>query len=291
MSAHDLAAALAAGQTPDLSALTRVLHIDSDSGIAHVQAGITWGQLEASLAQRALTLGPLLDGLRDERIATTWAQHAQRRPSARYGTLVDAIIAVQAALPDGRLTQASVSPKRSVGPDLPRCALGAGYAAGVLCAVHVQAWPRPRQVHWHAARFDDWLPAINAVLATQRAGVPSAWLDISRGGGKVQVSARIDCHDTEQRRRFVDTLGGAPCDGARVEYDRAVQVYSRPIGCVFDGPRAAAAKAAADTRGGRILRVEPHRAAVYARGGVQPEAPDWQILAEEVFDALREEAE
>jgi FAD/FMN-containing dehydrogenase len=290
MNPHALAAAVAAGETPDLTGLDRVVQIDSDSGIVQVEAGATWGRLEAALAQRALTLGPLLDGLRDEQIATTWAQNAQRRPSAFYGLLTDTIIAVQAALPDGRLTQASVSPKRSVGPDLPRCTLGAGWSAGVLSMVHVQAWPRPRQVHWHAARFGDWTSAIEAVLATQRAGAPTAWVDISRGGGKVQVSARLDCQSDEQMHRFVRALGGSSCDGARAEYERAVQGYAHPLRCVFDGPRTEAAKAAAKTRGGRILRVEPHRAAVYARDGGPSEDAAWQTLAEQVFAALAQEA-
>lgn len=288
MTPQDVARALAADAPIDLSGMDAVLHIDTDSAVVRVQAGATWGALDAALSRRALTVGPLLDGLHDERIATTWAEHRGRRPSARYGDLTDAIIAVRAALPDGRLTHASVSPKRAVGPDLPRCTLGAGFEGGVVCEVHVQAWPRSRQTHWRAARFEGWRAAIDGVARTLRAGVPSAWLSISREAGVIQVNARVDCHADEQAERFTKALRGDPCDGAEAAYDAATRAYANPLRCVFAGPHDAVAEAAEATRGGRIMAVEPHRARVYARSGAVPEASGWQALATQVFDALKE---
>ncbi|MGK0361421.1 MAG: FAD/FMN-containing dehydrogenase [Bradymonadia bacterium] len=288
MTPQDVAQALVTGAKVDLTAMDGILDLDTNSAIVRVQAGATWGALEAALSRRALTLGPLLDGLRDEAIATTWAENALRRPSARYGQLTDAIIAVRAALPDGRLTHASVSPKRAVGPDLPRCTLGAGFAGGVVCEVHVQAWPRARQAHWIAARFDEWAPALGGVVRTLRAGVPSAWLEINRSAGAIQVSARVDCHTDEQAHRFAQALGGTPCDGAQADYEAATRSYTHALRCVDAGPHAQMAKAADATRGGRIMAVEPHRARLYARSGASPVADDWQALATTVFDALKE---
>ena len=288
MTPQDVARALKTGTPVDLTAMNAVLSIDTDSAIVRVQAGATWGALEAALGRRALTLGPLLDGLRDEVIATTWAENAGRRPSARYGQLTDAIIAVRAALPDGRLTHASVSPKRAVGPDLPRCTLGAGFDGGIVCEVHIQVWPRARQTHWIAARFDDWATALVGVVRTLRAGVPSAWLEISRGGGAIQVSARVDCHADEQAQRFTQALGGTACEGAKVDYEAATRTFAHHLRCVDAGPHAEIAKAADATRGARIMAVEPHRARLYARSGASPAADEWQALAATVFDALKE---
>ena len=288
MTPQDVARALAAGERPDLAGMNAILAIDTDSAVVRVQAGATWGALEAALARRALTVGPLLDGLRDEAIASTWAQNAGRRPSARYGQLTDAIIAVRAALPDGRLTHASVSPRRAVGPDLPRCSLGAGFDAGTVCEVHIQAWPRARQTHWHASRFPSWIKALQGVVRTLRAGVPSAWIEISRGAGEIQVSARVDCHGDEQVARFAAALRGSPCDGAEVDYAAATRAYAHPLRVVHAGSHAEVAQAADDTRGGRIMAIEPHRARLYARSGARPAAEDWQALAATVFDALKE---
>lgn len=287
-SPQQIAAQLAAGETPDLTGLDAVLRIDSGSAIAHVQGGVTWGQLELALARRAFTIGPLPDGLREEAIATTWADDAGRRPSARYGQLSDAIIAVRAALPDGRVTHASVSPRRAVGPDLPRCSLGAGFANGVLCEAHVQAWPRARRVVWRAARFDGWRAAVDGVVATLRAGVPSAWLEIARADGRVQVSARLDIVEIEEALRFDRALGGLAVDGAEARYTAALEAGRQPLRCVFAGPAAAAAEKAEATRGARILGVAPHDVRVFARAGKPPEASAWIELAEHLTAALRE---
>lgn len=288
MTPQAIAQQLAAGEAPDLTGLDAILRVDTAGAIAHVQGGATWGQLEAALAKRAFTVGPLPDGLRAERIADTWAQADQRRPSARYGQLTDAIIAVRAALPDGRVTHASVSPKRAVGPDLPRCSLGASFAAGVLCEAHVQAWPRPRRIEWRAARFDDWAAAMDGVVRGLRAGVPTAWVEIARAAGRVQVSARVDCVELEAAERFAEALQGTPVEGAADRYAAALDGGSKPLTCVFDGPRIDAATTAEATRGARILGVAPHGAQVFARAGKRPTAPEWIALAEQLQAALRE---
>lgn len=287
MTPQALAARLAAGEPVDLAGLDAILRIDTTSGVVQVQGGATWGAVEAALARRAFTLGPLLDGLRDERIADTWAQDAQRRPSARYGQLTDAIVAVRAALPDGRITHASVSPRRAVGPDLPRCSLGGGFSAGVLCEAHVQAWPRARRIEWLAAQFADWTAAMDAVVRGLHAGVAPAWIEIARASGRVQLSARIDCATVEEAARFGVAVGGDRVTGAEARYAAALEGASQPLRCVFTGPRPDAAERAEATRGARILGVAPFGAQVFARSGAVPEAPEWIALAEQLHAALR----
>ena len=119
--------------------MTPILGLDRVARVAHVDGEARWAEVEGALADEGLTLGALHSGLFGRTVAESFALDDRLRPSPRFGQLTDAALAVRAALPDGRLTRASVSPRRATGPDLPRSVLGHP-AAGRVVGAHLQVW-------------------------------------------------------------------------------------------------------------------------------------------------------
>ena len=165
----------------DLGRLTAVLAVDETNQSVSVQAGITWGRLEDLMMRRGSTLGPVPVWLRNVAIAESVARNDRLRPSARYGQLLDAVLAVTAVLPTGAIARTTVSPRRATGPELPAALLGTRHRNGVLCEVQLQIWRRSGERPRASFTLPDWGAAEAFMRQALQAGVRPA-LGVARGG-------------------------------------------------------------------------------------------------------------
>ena len=134
--------------------MSGLLGVDRVARVAHVSGEAPWAEIEASLFEEGLTLGAVPSGLYARSVADSFAADDRLRPSPRYGQLTDAALAVRAALPSGRLTRATVSPRRATGPDFARCLLGNPEAGRVVPRRQPHLHPGCHRQHHRHRRID-----------------------------------------------------------------------------------------------------------------------------------------
>lgn len=156
---------IADGIDLDLARMCNVLHVDETSLLVSAQAGITLEALEATLAERGLTLGALPSW---SRARTLGAALAAPRPSEawpRTGRFVQACAGIAALLADGTELSTRVAPRKATGPDLMHVVVGARGALGLITAATIRV--QRRQEARLEAAFR--LPAMPDALAVARA--------------------------------------------------------------------------------------------------------------------------
>lgn len=265
----------------DYSGLAAIRHLDPASAVVWVEAGATWGEVEATLAPRALTLGPLPAWVRNRPIFQSLAEDDRLRGSPRFGQLTDSLLALRAVLPNGALSRAPTTPRRATGPDLPRSVLGAHHQAGLVTDVHLQAWPRPRAPEVRAAALATFAEALTAAVAVLRAGVRPVGWQVARGHGDIRLTAELAT--AAEAEIFAVAAGGramTPMDISEPDEIKAI----------FSGSLAEAAACAQHTSGSRLTDIRPEGATVLAsRGRPAARTDAWPELAAAVFRRLEGE--
>ncbi|MCB9525504.1 MAG: FAD-binding oxidoreductase [Myxococcales bacterium] len=255
-------------------------------GALAVQAGgaATWGAVEGHLAAEGLTLGPVPGALWDEPLYVTLARGARRRPSPRFGELLDNLLAVKAALPGGGLTRSAVTPRRATGPDLARGLLGAGHRAGIPVSVHLQAWPRSPVTAWRAVGFAGWAEALHGGVAALHGGARPAWWRFAAQGDRVVCLAGFA--GEAGLARFDEAMGGHPLDPglARALGDEVFGpgVAAHPLGAAWSGPVSEAIGRA--EVGSEIWDLRPEGVTVL--GAATGPDPGWASLADAALGVL-----
>jgi FAD/FMN-containing dehydrogenase len=192
---------------------------ENSSGIVRLPAALTWRQAEARTAAEGCTLGLIPAWLAARTVLETVALNDRRRPSPAHGELLDAIIAIEATLPDGTRTHSTVAPRRAMGPDLARSVVGAQGRAGAVTAVLLQAWPVPRQRAWRARSYPDWCQALDAGRGLLAAGVRPLWWRWAQQGDVVELFAGFGStlHIETELAAFDQLAGGRPLSARQPE--------------------------------------------------------------------------
>jgi len=151
------------GHSIDLSRMDEIIDMDPVSGSITVQAGMTVLQLENFLREKGFTLGfaprsRLLLGL-GEYLATA----SPGEGSPLYGTTFKNCLGLSATLADGTKFSVRPCPRRSAGPGLMHCLLGARGRYGVITAACMRVFPVPTVREAIAFASDDPVVAVSAV--------------------------------------------------------------------------------------------------------------------------------
>lgn len=149
-----------------LRRLNTVLAYNPEDMTVAVEAGITLGDLDATLAPRAQML-PLDPPLRDRlTVGGALATNASGPRRHAYGTLRDLCIGLHAAYVDGTVAKAGgMVVKNVTGFDLMKMHLGALGTLGVVTRVNLRVLPRPAAERTLLVRFPGWEPAFAAGAA------------------------------------------------------------------------------------------------------------------------------
>ena len=125
----------------DLRSLDRVLELDEVSGVVRVEAGVLGTELEAWLNQRGHTLGHFPQSVGLSTVGGWIAARSAGQLSSGYGAIEDFLVALTAALPDGRIATSRLVPRTAAGPQLYQLFLGSEGTLGVV----TEAWLRVRR--------------------------------------------------------------------------------------------------------------------------------------------------
>ena len=162
----------------DLSAMDRLTDIDSISGTATADAGISGPALENALAAKGMTLGHYPQSFEHSTLGGWISHRGAGQQSSRYGKAEDWLISAKLATPRGRFTTESF-PASAAGPRLTDFVVGAEGAFGVITEATFRIRHRPQAREYCGFLFHDFQSGIAAIREAVQAGLPVAMLRLS----------------------------------------------------------------------------------------------------------------
>ncbi len=146
-----------------LDRLDQVVDMDPVSGTVTVQAGLTVLQVENYLRERGYTLGFVPRRMLPMTVGGYLAAASPAAGSPKYGTVRENCLGLSAVLADGTQFTARPAPRRSAGPDLAHCFIGAQGRYGLVTAACFRVFPMPAVREAVAFGIDDPVQALTAM--------------------------------------------------------------------------------------------------------------------------------
>jgi len=162
--------------------------MDPVSGTVTVQTGLTMVHLENFLREKGFTLGFVPRRLLTLTVGDYLASAEPMAGSPLYGTVRDNCIGLSATLGDGTQFSARAAPRRSSGPDLMHCFIGARGRYGIVTAACFRVFPWPQSREAVAYGTPDPVIAVSAIRSVLARDVSPEWVLMvlrspsSRGG-------------------------------------------------------------------------------------------------------------
>jgi alkyldihydroxyacetonephosphate synthase len=148
----------------DLGRMREVLDIDSDAGLARIQAGAQGPDLEAQLNARGWTIGHFPDSFTHSTVGGWVATRSSGMQSDKYGDIADIARGLRVVRPGGVLVLRPL-PSTSSGPSVREMILGSEGRLGVITEVTVQVHRVPAKRDVYAYFFPNWKAGIAAMQA------------------------------------------------------------------------------------------------------------------------------
>jgi len=166
------AVAVRGGIVLDTKRLTRPLHVDLPNCVAEVGAGTIGQRLEETLAQAGATLGHFPVSLPTATVGGWLATRSAGMLSARYGSIADMVLSVEAVDGAGEVLRTLDGP--SGGPDLAPLLLGNEGTLAIFTSARLRIWPRPLHRWVRAIRFPSLADGLRGMRDVLRAGLRPA---------------------------------------------------------------------------------------------------------------------
>ena len=146
----------------DLGRLRKVISIDTDSGLARIQAGAQGPDLEAQLNAQGYTIGHFPDSFTHSTVGGWVATRSSGMQSDKYGDIADIARGLRVARAEGMLVLRAL-PSTSSGPSVREMILGSEGRLGVITEVTVQVHRTPAKRDVYAYFFPNWEAGIAAM--------------------------------------------------------------------------------------------------------------------------------
>ncbi|MFM9878432.1 MAG: FAD-binding oxidoreductase [Rhodoglobus sp.] len=146
----------------DLGRLRTVIDIDTDSGLARIQAGAQGPDLEEQLNKQGWTIGHFPDSFTHSTVGGWVATRSSGMQSDKYGDIADIARGLRVVRPGGVLVLRPL-PSTSSGPSVREMILGSEGRLGVITEVTVQVHRVPAKRDVYAYFFPNWKAGIAAM--------------------------------------------------------------------------------------------------------------------------------
>lgn len=150
------------GLVVDLTALTAIREINETAMTATVEAGLVCDAFEEALNARGLTFPHYPASSWLGTIGGYISTRGSGVMSTRYGTIVDLVLSLEVALPDGSVAQTLKVPRHAAGPDLAGLFVGAEGTLGIVTAATVRVKPLPQARLFRTLAFADLAAGLEA---------------------------------------------------------------------------------------------------------------------------------
>ncbi len=212
------------GVVLDMSAMNRILAIDSDSVTATVEPGVLTGDLRRAAKAKGLFYPPDPASLDTSTIGGNAATNAGGPACVKYGTTRDYVLGLSAVLPTGELIQTGTATRKGVvGYDLTRLLVGSEGTLGVITQLTLKLLPHPAHQQCLAAVFAGLDAAMRAIISVMTRGhLPSAMEFLDAKCLKL-VGDLLPEHVKAKISGGREALVLIECDGTKEETARAAQ--------------------------------------------------------------------
>lgn len=152
----------------DLTSMTGIIEVDTESLTVRVLPGTfgTWFE-ETLQADYKFTVGHWPQSMALSTVGGWVACRGAGQYSTRYGKIEDMVVALEVALPDGRIIRTGDAPRSAIGPELNRIFIGSEGTLGVITEVTLRLHPLPkeqRRAAYSLATFADGLEVCRRIL-------------------------------------------------------------------------------------------------------------------------------
>jgi glycolate oxidase len=152
--------------------LNRILEIDKDNLIAHVEPGVITGRFHRAVEKENLFYPPDPSSSDFSTLGGNLAECAGGPRAVKYGVTRDYVLGLEVVLPTGDIIHTGVmTAKGVVGYDLTRLIVGSEGTLGIITRITVKLLPLPETVRTMIAVFDRMETAAETVSEIIRRGI------------------------------------------------------------------------------------------------------------------------
>jgi len=147
-----------------MNRFNRILEIDRDNLIAHVEPGVITGEFHEAVENEGLFYPPDPASSSMSSLGGNLAECAGGPRAVKYGVTRDYVLGLEAVLPTGEIIKTGVrTVKGVVGYDLTRLIIGSEGTLGVITRLTVRLLPKPESVKTMTAVFNKMETAAETV--------------------------------------------------------------------------------------------------------------------------------
>lgn len=167
----------------DMREMNKILWINEENGVAHVEAGITGRHLEEELARRGYTMGHEPDSIEFSTLGGWIATKASGMKRNKYGNIEDIVMSIQVAGPKGMLRHGNdntnVWGREACGLDMRSLIFGSEGCLGVITSAVVRIWPIVESKDFDSILLSDFEDGLRFIR------------EVSKLGGDIPASIRL----------------------------------------------------------------------------------------------------
>ncbi len=201
---------------------TQILSVDRESRLARVEAGIRWGDLQAELLERGLTLERCHLYPSSSTIGGLLGRYQHYGKELWNGDLRSACIAISTASPNSGDYRYLAAPRKATGPDHRYAFIGAEGLVGAILDTTLIAWKPAdaRLFQWKVASIEEAVENYTNIIDL---GVRTSWTHLADNVLSIAV------HGPERVLRGVERELKASVPGAEIGSRQAVSEHREAL--------------------------------------------------------------